>query len=123
MIKGYANIKGTEKYSKKFINKNTSDFYNTTHNGLKLSSIGIGMYKGMKNPKGDKHWEKSLIFGILNGINVIDNAIRYRGQLSEKLLGKVIANLIKNKKITRKEIFITSKVGLIGTPYNQDDKS
>ena len=48
MIKGYASKIETEKYAK-FIHKNALDFFgNTTHNGLKLSSVGIGMYKGMK---------------------------------------------------------------------------
>ena len=111
-----------QKNIQKFINKNTLDFYSTLY-GLKLSSIGIGMYKGMKNPQGDKYWEESLNYALLKGVNVIDNAIRYRGQMSEKLLGKVISYLIKNKKISRKEIFITSKGGLIGTPSNLDDKS
>lgn len=123
MIKGFATINGTKKFANKFSSKANNDFFNKSHNGLFLSSIGIGMYKGEKNIEGDKNWEKSLNYGLLNGINVVDNAIRYRGQRSEKILGRVIKKLFMTKQLSREELFITTKGGLIGTPYYTKDKN
>jgi aryl-alcohol dehydrogenase-like predicted oxidoreductase len=47
------------------------------------------------------------------GINVVDTAINYRSQKAERSVGKAISELIEDGKITRDEIFISSKNGYV----------
>tara|TARA_Y100000590_G_C15718229_1_gene1012636 strand:+ start:1522 stop:2781 length:1260 start_codon:yes stop_codon:yes gene_type:complete len=122
LIKGNATISGTKKFLDKFKNSSSFDFYSKTYDDLSLSSIGIGMYKGENNDEGDVEWKKSLEFAISNGINVFDTAIRYRNQRSEKILGEVLTSLIKQKKISRAEILVFTKGGLLGIPRGYEEK-
>ena len=115
MIIGSATKQKTKLFSDNFTSC-SPDFYSLDHNNLTLSSIGVGMYKGDNSLAGDKSWEQSLIESIKSGINVFDTAIRYRNQRSEKILGKVLTNLISAKKLKREEVFICTKGGLIGIP-------
>lgn len=115
-IKGFCSKEGTLNYLKKYnFNKN---FYNTLSNGVKVSSIGIGTYKGNSNKGGDKNWEESIINGVKKGINVIDTAAKYRRQKSELIIGKCIKILEDNFDINRESLFISTKGGLIGYPNN-----
>ena len=47
------------------------------------------------------------------GINVVDTAINYRSQKAERSVGKALSELITDGKITRDEIFISSKNGYV----------
>ena len=78
-----------------------------------LSSIGFGLYRGEESDKGNEEWMESLLFGIENGINIIDTAQKYRNGQSEKIVGLVLNQLLKVNKITREELFISTKAGLL----------
>lgn len=82
--------------------------YKKLHDGRKISELGIGLYKGKETIEGDKLLYESLIYGLNNGINVIDTAQRYRNGQSEKLVKKIIKKF-KN----REKLIIISKTGLI----------
>ena len=50
---------------------------------------------------------------LSNGVNVIDTAINYRAQKSERTVGKAVSELIDEGKINRSEIFISTKNGYV----------
>ena len=47
------------------------------------------------------------------GINIIDTAINYRYQKAERSIGRALHQQMSEKKITRSEIFISTKNGYI----------
>jgi len=114
---------GTATYAKKFRKQCANDFFSISTSGLTLSSIGIGTYKGEVNNQGDEQWVESIRYGLKNGINLLDTAIRYRSMRSEKMIARVLKELIDAGEIKREELFISTKGGLIAIPENTKRES
>ena len=55
-----------------------------------LSSMGIGTYLGQPDDKTDQSYAASVAAAVESGINVIDAAINYRFQRSERSIGAAI---------------------------------
>src|SRR6266700_344110 len=70
---------------------------------LTLSSVGIGTYLGNNDDATDARYAQAVSRAVQLGINVIDTAINYRAQRSERAVGKAIATL------ARDELVIASK--------------
>lgn len=75
-----------------------------------VSICGFGSYR---IDIGIKSHEKALRKSIQSGINIIDTSSNYSDGGSEKLVGAVLNELIKEEKILRDEIIIVSKGGYI----------
>jgi len=110
MISGFATSEGTQKFAKNSgINPvNFNDFQN-----LSLSNVGIGTYLGDPDNKTDELVTSAVKQSINSGINVIDTAINYRSQKAERSVGKAISELVNDGKITRDQIFLSSKNGYV----------
>jgi len=80
--------------------------------GLSLSSIGIGTYLGQPDDKTDGSYLASVTAAVENGINVIDTAINYRFQRSERSIGSAIKELTK-KGVAREEFLLCTKGGYL----------
>ncbi|MGH7905447.1 MAG: aldo/keto reductase, partial [Candidatus Binataceae bacterium] len=80
---------------------------------LAVSSIGIGTYLGENDEATDREYEEALKAALLGGINLIDTAVNYRLQRSERCIGRVLKELADSGKIRREEIVIASKGGYI----------
>jgi aryl-alcohol dehydrogenase-like predicted oxidoreductase len=117
----YCDQKGTKKFSDKFI-KYHKDSFKQNFQGLSLCNIGFGLYKGNYDNKSRTYIQKLITKSISSGINLFDTARKYRNGFSEKDLGISLARLIKKNKITRNQIYISSKVGLINFPDNINKK-
>lgn len=123
MIEGHATHEGTQGYVEKFQNSSgyAPDFYDEAQE-LFLSSLGIGTYLGEADTPTSALYEEAIETALLSGCNVIDTAINYRFQLSERNAGNVIAKLTQSGVIKREEIFICTKGGYIpfdgGFPKN-----
>jgi aryl-alcohol dehydrogenase-like predicted oxidoreductase len=50
---------------------------------------------------------------IMSGINVIDTAINYRAQKSERSIGQALSELTSDNSVTRDELFICTKNGYV----------
>ena len=81
--------------------------------GLAVSSIGIGTYLGESDDATDSAYAEALRTALLGGVNLIDTAVNYRFQRSERVVGKVIAELAGAGKIRREEIVVATKGGYI----------
>ncbi len=110
MISGFATSEGTQKFAKNSgINPvNFNNFQN-----LSLSNVGIGTYLGDADNKTDELVTSAVKQSINSGINVIDTAINYRSQKAERSVGKAISELVNEEKITRDQIFLSSKNGYV----------
>jgi aryl-alcohol dehydrogenase-like predicted oxidoreductase len=110
MISGCASSEGTRKFAENSgVNRNNfNDFDN-----LYLSNVGVGTYLGDADAKTDELVTSAVKQSILSGINIIDTAINYRSQKAERSVGKAISELIDDGKITRDQIFLSSKNGYV----------
>ncbi|HXW84523.1 MAG TPA: aldo/keto reductase, partial [Candidatus Binataceae bacterium] len=80
---------------------------------MNLSSIGIGTYLGEPDERDDHSYEDALKAAVLGGINLIDTAVNYRFQRSERNIGKALAELVNSGAVRRAEIVVATKGGYI----------
>ena len=76
----------------------------------KLSEIGIGTYLGNTDEETDNNYYETIKLGVYKGINIIDTAINYRGMKSERVIGKILNEVDRNK------VIISTKGGYITPP-------
>lgn len=112
MIKGLATPEGTSAYKANF-EKNFAPGHFRQKQGLWFSSIGIGSYLGEPDQETDQLYEETLKEALLSGINVVDTAVNYRAQRSERSFGKALTELIETGKIRREEVIVCTKGGFI----------
>ena len=110
MISGFATSDGTRKFAQNSgVNQaNFNEFQN-----LLLSNVGIGTYLGESDTRTDQLVTNAVIQSILSGVNVVDTAINYRAQKAERSIGKALLELIEEQKISRDQIFLSSKSGYV----------
>ncbi|OLB91333.1 MAG: oxidoreductase [Thaumarchaeota archaeon 13_1_40CM_38_12] len=111
MITGWATQDGTANFAKRQSGITANYFKQFT--GLTLSSIGIGTYLGNADDSTDALVTEAIKKSVMIGVNVIDTAINYRSQKAERSVGRGVAELIRDEKATRDELFISTKNGYI----------
>ena len=91
MMQNCATAEGTSAYASRFdsISGNFRPML-----GLSVGSIGIGTYLGESDATTDAAYEEAIRAALLGGVNLIDTAVNYRFQRSERVIGKVLAELI-----------------------------
>jgi aryl-alcohol dehydrogenase-like predicted oxidoreductase len=114
---GSATPEGTERYRKRFDGKIPLEHFRQGQ-GLWMSSIGIGTYLGDYDDVTDQAYHQAVVRAVETGCNVIDSAINYRLQRSERSIGTALKELAQ-KGYGRDEIVVATKGGFIpfdGTP-------
>jgi aryl-alcohol dehydrogenase-like predicted oxidoreductase len=86
---------------------------------LLLSSIGLGTYLGPEDAETDAGYEGSVGEALRSGVNVFDSAINYRGQKSERAIGRALAEAVSGGMASRDEVFVSTKGGYL--PHDADD--
>ena len=110
MISGYATSEGTKDFSKNSqVNLDNFKIFEDLH----LSNVGIGTYLGNPDSQTDELVKNAVKQSVLSGVNIIDTAINYRAQKAERSVGKALSELIQEGKITRNQVFISSKNGYV----------
>ncbi len=110
MISGHATSEGTKKFATDS-GVNVGNF--KIFENLSLSNVGIGTYLGDADAKTDELVTNAVKQTIESGVNVVDTAINYRSQKAERSVGKAISELIQKGKISRDQMFISSKNGYV----------
>jgi aryl-alcohol dehydrogenase-like predicted oxidoreductase len=105
-----ATLAGTKKYAARMASVTAPDHYRN-QNGLWISSIGLGTYLGHWDDHTDFMYQESIKRAIELGCNVIDSAINYRFQRSERAIGAALKQLFDARKIAREEVIIATKAG------------
>ncbi len=110
MISGFATLEGTKRFAQNSgVNQsNFNEFANLT-----FSNVGIGTYLGDPDSRTDELVTNAVKQSITSGINVVDTAINYRSQKAERSVGKAISELIQEEKISRDQIFLSTKNGYV----------
>jgi aryl-alcohol dehydrogenase-like predicted oxidoreductase len=115
LIEGFATEKGTSRYVRYAVNeKGKPESHFRIFDGLNLSSLGMGTYLGDATDYEDEAIENAIYESIKSGaMNVIDTAINYRAMKSEKSIGRALLRLIRDRIISRDQVFISTKNGYI----------
>ncbi len=111
----HATTEGTARYRDRFADR-PGHFRQAQ--GLWLSSIGLGTCPGDPTDAIDRAYTQAIGRAVELGCNVIDTAIDYRHQRSERAIGKALKRLFKESIIQRDEIVIATKGGQL--PFDRD---
>ncbi|MBI4390632.1 MAG: aldo/keto reductase [candidate division NC10 bacterium] len=108
---GFATAEGTAAYRARFAPAlplaHFRDF-----GGLALSSIGLGTYLGEPDAATDGLYREAVVRAVGLGCNVIDSAINYRFQRSERAVGEALRALF-GQGVRREEVVVATKGGYI----------
>ena len=116
-IPGCATPQGTLRYAARFQGRAAAGHFRDVQAGLVLSSIGIGTYLGEADEETDKGYASAVVAAVEGGINVVDSAINYRLQRSERSVGTALKQLAA-KGFPRDEIVLCTKAGFL-TPDSE----
>lgn len=81
--------------------------------GLSLPGIGLGTYLGGTDEAADQAYTAAIEQALRSGINLLDSAINYRHQRSERNIGAALQKLIAAGELRRDEVLVCSKAGYV----------
>ena len=104
---------GTARYRDRFAPAVVPDFFRPGVAGLTVSSLGIGTYLGETTSDDDTSYAAAIEHAARSGINLIDTALNYRAQRSERAVGAAIRHLLASGDVARDELVVCTKGGYI----------
>ena len=108
-----ASVDGTARYAARSRDRFADGFYRQGLAGLTLSSIGIGTYLGDCDDAEDARYSATIARAFTSGINLVDTAINYRCQRSERAVGSAIEQVLATGQIARDELVVCTKGGFV----------
>ena len=112
MLHGQATPEGTARFAARFPALRAAGFYRDA-GGLHLSNLGLGTYLGEMDEQTDRAYAAAIGAAVRGGVNVIDTAINYRHQRSERSIGAALAELDASGAAGRDELLICTKAGFL----------
>src|SRR5437879_3338929 len=106
-----ATKEGTTRYAQKLAGRAAAGHFRESQR-LRLSALRIGPYVGQRDTRTDEGYAAAIVAAVENGINVIDAAMNYRFQRSERSIGAAIRQLAA-KGFEREEIILCTKGGYL----------
>jgi aryl-alcohol dehydrogenase-like predicted oxidoreductase len=113
LVDGCATAQGTQRFRKRFAPTFSDDFYRPIVNGVVVSALGIGTYLGDCDDAEDARYTKTCVEALGRGVNLVDTAINYRCQRSERSMGAALRTSIERGAIARDEVVVCTKGGYI----------
>jgi len=118
MLAGFATPEGTARYRERFPQFREAEHFRHPESvpgagELWLSSIGLGTYLGEPDQATDAAYMEAISTALRSGINVLDTAINYRHQRSERNIGAALAQLIASGELQRDEVLVSTKAGYL----------
>lgn len=107
-----ATPEGTARYRDRFAGDIVEGHFRSEQ-GLTMSSIGLGTYLGPWDDATDQLYEAAVARAIQLGCNVIDSAINYRFQRSERAIGRALRGRLSGGELSRDEVVVATKGGYI----------
>lgn len=111
-IGGWATPEGTDAYRRRLSGRVAAGHFRQ-HQGLWMTSIGIGTYLGHHDDRDDGRYRQAILRALALGCNVIDSAINYRCQRSERAVGTALAESFRSSLASRAEVVVATKGGFV----------
>jgi aryl-alcohol dehydrogenase-like predicted oxidoreductase len=112
MIDGRATPDGTARYAGRFASAVPAENYRPLAPAGRVSSLGLGTYLGREDSATDALYRRAIGQALERGLNVLDTAVNYRHQRSERVIGAVLAERIP-RGLRRDEVVVATKGGYI----------
>lgn len=112
MTSGHATSTGTARYASRFPQEAAAGFYRRAAD-LEVSTLGLGTYLGAVDEATDDAYAEAVVTAVCSGINLLDAAINYRNQRSERSIGVALEHLFRSGDFQRDEIVICTKAGFL----------
>lgn len=112
LLPGRATAAGTRAFASRFAVSFSPDFYREAAE-LLVSSIGMGTYLGECDNAEDERYVQVLGEGIASGLNLLDTAINYRCQRSERAVGAALNKAVTSGTALREEVVVCTKAGYV----------
>ena len=113
LIEGRATAEGTGQFRRRFAQNQPDHFYRPLASGAVVSSLGLGTYLGECEDAEDARYTTTVIAALERGVNILDTAINYRCQRSERAIGDALRAMISGSDIAREEVVVCTKGGYI----------
>lgn len=113
LVEGRATPEGTRRFRERFAKAQPDHFYRPLVDGAIVSSLGLGTYLGECEDAEDARYTATVIAALEKGVNILDTAINYRCQRSERAIGEALHTMISSGDITREEVVVCTKGGYI----------
>ena len=107
-----AAVTATQAFVSRFAEHYTTEFYRPAAGGETISSIGIGTYLGECTEQDDGNYEDAVATAVGSGVNLIDTAINYRCQRSERAVGSAIQRILQ-QGTPREAVVVCTKGGFL----------
>jgi aryl-alcohol dehydrogenase-like predicted oxidoreductase len=112
LIRGCATPQATLRYAARFQGHAAAGHFRELPGGLVLSSVGLGTYLGEADEATDSAYADAVVAAVEGGFNVVDSAINYRLQRSERSAAAALQGLV-SKGFSREEIILCTKAGFL----------
>lgn len=113
LVGGCATAQGTSRLRKRFATRRDDHFYRPFFSGALVSSLGMGTYLGDCDDAEDARYTATVVEAVNHGVNLLDTAINYRCQRSERAIGEALRSVIGRGSVSRDEVVVCTKGGYI----------
>ena len=103
-----ATKEGTWAYRDRFTDEFGRTYFRRFGDGV-VSSIGLGTYLGEPTDAVDDRYEEAITAALESGCNVLDTAINYRHQRSERAVGRALSAA----DVEREAVLVATKGGFV----------
>src|SRR5258706_4997780 len=90
LLEGRATPEGTRRFQKRFARNQSDHFYRPISGDTLVSSLGLGTYLGDCDDSEDARYTSTATAALERGVNLLDTAINYRCQRSERAIGRAV---------------------------------
>lgn len=112
-LPGYATSAGTDSYGRRFSTTLAPAHFREAADHLRFSSIGLGTYLGDADARTDALYAEATVRALECGCNVLDTAVNYRHQRSERVIGQVLAAVAREGLVGRDQVIVATKGGYL----------
>jgi len=113
LLEGHATAEGTHRFQKRFARTQPDHFYRPISGDTVVSSLGLGTYLGDCDDSEDARYTSTARAALDRGVNLLDTAINYRCQRSERAIGQAVRTSVATGAVERDEIVVCTKGGYI----------
>jgi aryl-alcohol dehydrogenase-like predicted oxidoreductase len=113
MIGGRATVEGTRRYAEKLAARLAAGHFRELAGDASVSTLGLGTYLGPEDGATDVLYQDAIVRALELGVNVLDTAVNYRHQRSERAIRTALGTAISRGVIRRDEVVVATKGGFI----------
>jgi aryl-alcohol dehydrogenase-like predicted oxidoreductase len=118
LLVGRATAKGTLRHAERYAKRRGAEFHRPLDRMLRVSPLGLGTYLGECDDEDDARYEGVARAALERGINLLDSAINYRCQRSERVVGRAVRAAVTAGLVARDEVVVCTKGGYIPLDTN-----